>query len=53
VDGGYIVPAEALARPAFVRFLFDNHRHLTRMFAGLADFGVLATWDETRRGAAA
>lgn len=53
LEHGYIVPAEALARGPFVRFLFDNQRHLTRMFAGLADFGVLPAWDETRRGAAA
>lgn len=52
-DGGYVVPAEALARPAFVRFLFDNHRHLSRMFAGLGEFGVLSAWDRTRQGAAA
>ena len=52
-EHGFIVPAEALARPPFVRFLFDNQRHLVRMFSGLADFGVLAAWDQTRRGAAA
>jgi DNA-binding Lrp family transcriptional regulator len=52
-EHGYIVPAEALARAPFVRFLFDNQQNLNRMFLGLADYGVLAAWDEARRGAAA
>jgi DNA-binding Lrp family transcriptional regulator len=51
--GGYLVPAEVLARGPFVQFILDNQAHLNRMFAGLGEFGVLAAWEQERqRGAA-
>lgn len=54
-EDGYLVPARILARAPFVRFMLDNQSHLYRMYAGLADFGVLPEWEReisTLRGAA-
>jgi predicted transcriptional regulator len=54
-EDGYVVPARILARPPFVRYMLDNRSHLHRLYAGLADFGVLAEWEReilTLRGAA-
>lgn len=45
IDDGYVVPARALAGPGFVRFALDNQSHLYRLYAGLADFGVLSEWE--------
>ncbi len=42
---GYVVPARILSRAPFVRFMQDNQSHLHRLYAGLADFGVLSQWD--------
>jgi hypothetical protein len=33
--------------------MFQNHVDLRRMFAGLADFGVLAAWEEDASSSAA
>ncbi|THD79952.1 MAG: ArsR family transcriptional regulator [Phenylobacterium sp.] len=44
--GGLIAPAEALARPAFIQFMAENLINLHRMFAGLAQLGVLQAWDD-------
>lgn len=51
--GGYIVPAEALAQPVVMSFAARNLMNLHRMFAGLAEFGVLAEWEREGRGQAA
>lgn len=53
VGGGYIVPVDALVRPGFRQVMFQNHADLYRMFAGLADFGVLAAWEEDASSSAA
>jgi hypothetical protein len=50
---GYIVPVEALVRDGFRQVMFQNHVDLRRMFAGLADFGVLAAWEEDASSSAA
>lgn len=55
VRDGYIVPRRVLARSPFTEFVQGNQVHVQRMFAGLADAGVIALWDEERsalRGAA-
>ncbi|WP_293676879.1 hypothetical protein [uncultured Phenylobacterium sp.] len=55
VNDGYIVPSRILAREPFVQFMVDNQSHLHRLFAGLADFGVLSEWEReilALRGAA-
>lgn len=52
---GYIVPGRVLAREPVVRFMVDNQSHLHRLFAGLAEYGVIAEWERealTLRGAA-
>ena len=52
---GYVVPARILARPPFVQFMLDNQSHLHRLYAALADFGVLTEWEReiiALRGAA-
>jgi hypothetical protein len=46
VRGGLVAPAEALARPAFVACVAANLINLQRMFAGLAQLGVLQAWDD-------
>jgi hypothetical protein len=46
VRGGLLAPAEALARPAFVACVASNLINLQRMFAGLAQLGVLRAWDD-------
>jgi hypothetical protein len=45
VRDGYIVPAETLARPNMIAAWGANFRNLSRMFADLAETGVLARWD--------
>ena len=45
VGRGYIVPAEALARPNFLAAMADNQLNLARLFGGLAEFGVIARWE--------
>ncbi|MDB5494659.1 MAG: hypothetical protein JWP86_1996 [Phenylobacterium sp.] len=45
VTGGLVAPAEALARPAMIAFNAENFANLHRMFAALAQLGVLAVWD--------
>ncbi|THD79943.1 MAG: ArsR family transcriptional regulator [Phenylobacterium sp.] len=52
---GFVVPAQALVRRAAVKALRSNFADLQRMFAGLAQLGVLAEWDRQNpsiRGAA-
>jgi DNA-binding Lrp family transcriptional regulator len=51
VRGGFVVPAEVLARPRVVMALGANFRNLGRMFAELAETGVLTRWDLERRAA--
>ena len=54
-DDGYVVPSRALAGPGFIQFMVDNQSHLNRLYAGLADFGVLSEWEHEAlrlRGAA-
>ncbi len=54
-DDGFVVPSRALAGPVFVQFMVDNQSHLHRLYAGLADFGVLSQWEHEAlhlRGAA-
>jgi hypothetical protein len=45
VSDGFIVPAEVLARSAVLAGWSANFRNLSRMFAELAETGVLARWD--------
>jgi DNA-binding transcriptional ArsR family regulator len=55
IEDGYIVPALVLARGPVVQHLVDNESHLHRLYAGLADFGVLSEWEKeilALRGAA-
>lgn len=55
MENGYRVPATVLARAPFIQYMLDNQSHLYRLYAGLADFGVLAEWDReilSLRGAA-
>jgi len=54
-EDGYLAPARVLARAPFVQYMLDNQSHLHRLFAGLADFGVLSEWEHeiiALRGAA-
>jgi hypothetical protein len=54
-EHGYVVPARILAREPFVQYMMDNQSHLHRLYAGLADFGVLTEWNReilSLRGAA-
>lgn len=54
-EDGYIIPGRVLARPPFVQYMLDNQSHLYRLYAGLAEFGVLAEWERevvALRGAA-
>jgi DNA-binding Lrp family transcriptional regulator len=52
VGRGYIVPATALAGPAVVRFALENAVQTRRMFAQLAQLGVLDAWERDRASAA-
>jgi hypothetical protein len=45
---GYVVPAEVLASGPFTQFVEDHHVQLTRLFAGLAEHGVLDAWEADR-----
>lgn len=45
---GCLIPAEALARPAWTGMMAENLSHLNRMFSDLAYLGVLAGWDAAR-----
>ena len=45
IEDGYRVPSRILAGPGFIQFMVDNQSHLHRLFAGLADFGVLSEWE--------
>lgn len=47
---GYIVPARALAGEGFLQFMQDNQVNLQRLFQALAEFGVVAAWDEEIAG---
>lgn len=46
--GGIIVPARAMARPAVQAAIVANAANLQRLFAGLAQLGVLDLWDRMR-----
>jgi DNA-binding Lrp family transcriptional regulator len=46
IKGGLLVPAEALARPVMIAFGAENLANLQRMFAALAQLGVLSVWDK-------
>lgn len=52
---GFIVPARVLAREPFIQYMTDNQSHLHRLFAQLAEYGVLSEWERqvlALRGAA-
>jgi DNA-binding Lrp family transcriptional regulator len=51
VQDGFIVPAAVLARANVVAGWTANFRNLGRMFADLAETGVLARWDAEREAA--
>lgn len=54
-EHGFVVTARILARPGFVQFMLDNQSQMHRLFASLADFGVLSEWEsqvQALRGAA-
>ena len=40
-----MVPSRILAREPFVQYMVDNQSHLYRLFAQLADYGVLSEWE--------
>lgn len=44
-EDGFVVPGRILARQPFVQYMVDNQSHLHRLYAGLADFGVLTEWN--------
>jgi hypothetical protein len=44
-EDGFIVPARVLAREPFVQYMTDNQSHLYRLFAQLAEYGVLSEWE--------
>jgi hypothetical protein len=44
---GLLVTSKILARPVWTQFASENVAHLNRMFAGLAEVGVLAAWAQT------
>lgn len=43
---GLVAPAEGLMRMNVVTFVTENERHLRRLFANLAQLGVLAIWEK-------
>lgn len=43
--GGLQIPAEVLASPPMARFLRENRANVRRLFAGLAERGVVEAWD--------
>jgi hypothetical protein len=45
---GLVVPSVVLARPHLMGLVMDNVGHLQRMFAALAQLGVVAEWDAQR-----
>ncbi|MBL8556779.1 MAG: hypothetical protein JNL41_21085 [Phenylobacterium sp.] len=54
-ENGIVVPGRILAREPFIQYMMDNQSHLHRLYAGLADFGVLTEWNReilSLRGAA-
>jgi len=51
--GGVIVPAEAMGRPAVQAAIVANAANLQRLFAALAQLGVLSLWDSQRTSPAA
>jgi DNA-binding transcriptional regulator YhcF (GntR family) len=44
-QNGYLITSRVMARERLVRFVMDNQSHLQRLYAGLADLGVLAWWE--------
>lgn len=46
--GGFIAPAAALGRPELQQAIVGNVANLQRLFAGLAQLGVLHVWNEAR-----
>ena len=50
MEDGSAVPARILARPTFVQFMTDNQSHLQRLFAQLAESGVLSEWEREVSG---
>lgn len=44
-EEGFLIPARILARQPVIQFLQDNRSHLYRLFAALAEFGVLTEWE--------
>lgn len=46
LPSGFVVPADALAGGQLIQFMVDNLTNLHRMFAGLAQLGVLEVWDQ-------
>lgn len=54
-EDGYVVTARILARGPFVQYMTDNRSHLHRLYAQLAEYGVLSEWErqvQALRGAA-
>lgn len=45
IGDGYLVTSKVMARDKLVRFVLDNQSHLHRLYAALADLGVLAHWE--------
>jgi predicted ArsR family transcriptional regulator len=46
--GGFIAPAAALGRPELQQAVIGNVANLQRLFAALAQLGVLDLWNEAR-----
>ncbi len=49
-QNGYVITSRVMAREQLVSFVMDNQSHLHRMYAGLADLGVLAWWEREMQG---
>ena len=42
---GLIVPSHVLARAQFIQLMGENNAHVRRMFASLAQVGVISEWE--------
>ena len=42
---GGSMPPEVLARPGYARLFADNAKHVQRLLTGLAERGVILSWE--------
>lgn len=45
IEDGYVVTSRVLAKELLVKFVLDNQSQLYRLYAALADLGVVAEWE--------